>query len=108
MIRNINFDDIDLGRIPVKVKMELNPKQYELAQYVVSELRRSFPEIHAAIFEQVPNHSEYLQITILVERADEDRIIEIRTVGADIVSDILVDYGYMMLVGVYEYQPEFA
>ncbi len=106
MIRTIDFDTINLGGIPITVKMDLNSKQRELADYVVSELHRRYPQIHAAVYEPVPTYSDYLQIDILVEDTDEDTIIEIRTAGADIVSDILVDYGYMMLVGVYANQPE--
>ena len=108
MIRTIDFDAINLDGIPIAVKMELNSKQRELADYVVSELHSRFQEVCAAVYEPLPTYPEYLQIDILVENADDDTMIEIRTSGAEIVSDILVDYGYMMLVGVYENQLEFA
>ncbi len=101
MVLDIDFEAIDLHDISVKVEIDLNHKQRELADYVVSELRHHFPEVCAAVYEQVPTYSEYVQITIFARGADEDRISEIRSFGADIVSDILVDYGYMMLVGVH-------
>ncbi|MCU0427536.1 MAG: hypothetical protein MUF71_18130 [Candidatus Kapabacteria bacterium] len=106
MIRTINFNDIDLDGIPVSVKMNLNSKQRELADYVVSELRKCYKQVSSAVYAQAPTYSDYLEIDILTDGADEDTIIEMRTFGAEIVSDILVDYGYMMLVGVYENQPE--
>lgn len=101
MIRSIDFETTDIRNIPITVRIDLNHKQRELADYVVSEVRRTFPEVCGAVYEHVPTYPDYVQIELSAEDADEDRIIEIRSFGADIVSDILVDYGYMMLVGVH-------
>jgi hypothetical protein len=100
MITAIDFEAIDVRDILITVKMDLNHKQRELADHVVSELRRHFPEVQSVVYEQVPTYPQYLWIEITAPSPDEDREYEIRSRGAEMVSDILVDYGYMMLVSV--------
>ena len=77
--------------------MRINFKQEELIDELVNTLRIKFPEIELINITESPEDSESLWINITAPK-DEDIEIELREFASDKTTDILLDYGYHMLI----------
>ena len=75
----------------------LNFKQEELIRKLVTDLQKEFPEIKFINVTFSPENSNELWIRVTAPK-DEDREIALGEVAADKTMDILLDYGYHMLV----------
>lgn len=75
----------------------MNDKQKELSTMLFEKLKKQFPEIEfVGITESVENPNN-LRVKILMPD-DEDREIELREMASEISTDILLDYGYHILI----------
>lgn len=77
--------------------MRINFKQEELIDKLVNTLRNKFPEVEFIDITESPEDSESLWINVTAPQS-EDREIELREFASDKTTDILIDYGYHMLV----------
>ncbi len=77
--------------------MRINFKQEELIRKLIRTIRRKFPEVRLIDVTESPEGPETLWINITAPE-DEDREIELRRFGSDKAMDILLDYGYHMLI----------
>ncbi len=75
----------------------LNFKQEELIEELMCQIKEKFPEVELIDVTESCETSTTLWINITAPE-DEDREIELREFGSDKVTDILLDYGYHMLV----------
>ncbi len=75
----------------------INFKQEELIEDLIRHIRGKYPEVELIDFTESPEDPESLWINITAPE-DEDREIELRTFASDKATDILLDYGYHMLV----------
>ncbi|CAN2040992.1 conserved hypothetical protein [Candidatus Magnetomoraceae bacterium gMMP-15] len=75
----------------------INFKQEELIEKLINQIKEKFPEIDLINITESPEDPESLWIN-LTAPDDEDREIELREFSSDKVADILLDYGYHMLV----------
>ena len=74
-----------------------NEKQMELSNLLFSKLKQQFPEIELVnITESVENPNSIRVNTIMPD--DEDREIELREMASEISTDILLEYGYHILI----------
>jgi hypothetical protein len=75
----------------------LNPKQQELVEQLVRDIEAKFPE--AKFLDVFPSPESSNSLWIEVTRPDnEDREIELREYAAERAMDILLDFGYHLLV----------
>lgn len=77
--------------------MRINFKQEQLIDELINSLIKKFPEIKLVDITESPEDSESLWINITAP-GDEEREIELREFASDKTTDILIDYGYHMLV----------
>ncbi|MEZ4528827.1 MAG: hypothetical protein R2941_23190 [Desulfobacterales bacterium] len=77
--------------------MRINFKQEELIKKLMKSVKRKFPEVELINVSQSPEDSESLWIQVSAPK-DEDKEIELRAFASDKTTDILIDYGYHMLV----------
>jgi hypothetical protein len=77
--------------------MRLNFKQEELIEKLMNDIRKRFPEAELIDVTESPEGPETLWINMTAPD-DEDRKIELRQFGSEKVADILLDYGYHMLI----------
>ncbi len=75
----------------------INFKQEELIEELMCQIREKFPEVELIDVTESWETSTTLWINVTAPE-DEDRKIELREFGSDKVTDILLDYGYHMLV----------
>mgnify|MGYP006302326341 CR=1 FL=1 len=75
----------------------MNFKQEELIDELMIQIQERYPEVELIRVTESPESSSTLWIEVTAPE-DEDRRIEMREFGSDKVSDILLDYGYHMLV----------
>ncbi len=75
----------------------LNFKQEELIEELINYIRNKFPEIRFVGVSESPEDSESLWIRVTAPE-DEDRESELIRYSADKSMDILMDYGYHLLV----------
>lgn len=69
----------------------------ELSNVLYNKLKRKFPEIElVSITESVENPNS-IRVNIIMPD-DEDREIELREMAGEISTDILLDYGYHILI----------
>jgi hypothetical protein len=87
----------DLGNRRGIGKMSINFKQEELIDELVNTLIKKFPEVEFINISESPEDSESLWINVTSPK-DEDKEIELREFASDKTTDILIDYGYHMLV----------
>jgi hypothetical protein len=75
----------------------INFKQEELIDGLLREIREHYPEVELIkVMESAENPSTlWIRVTA---PDDEEREIEMREFASDKVADILLDYGYHMLV----------
>lgn len=75
----------------------INDKQKELSTMLFDKLKQQFPEIEFVdIVESVENPNN-LRVKIIMPD-NEDREIELREIASEISTDILLDYGYHILI----------
>lgn len=77
--------------------MRINFKQEELIEKLMNDIRQEFPEVELIDVTESPEGPETLWINMTAP-ADEDRKIRLREFGSEIATDILLDYGYHMLI----------
>ena len=70
-----------------------NHKQIELSNMLFSELKRRFPEIELDGITEAAENPNNIWVNIVMP-TDEDRLIELIELSAEISTDILEDYGY--------------
>jgi len=75
----------------------MNFKQEELIDELMIQIQERYPEVELIRVTESPESASTLWIEVTAPE-DEDRRIEMREFGSDKVSDILLDYGYHMLV----------
>ena len=75
----------------------INFRQEELIEEVVSHVREKFPEVRFIKVSESPEDPESLWIRVTAPE-DEDRESELTEYACDKTMDILMDYGYHMLV----------
>ncbi len=75
----------------------LNLKQEELVKQLVEEVREKFPEVQLLNVIPSPENPEDTWIRV-TSPSDEDRETALIEFSADRTIDILLDYGYHMLV----------
>lgn len=75
----------------------LNFKQEELIENLIKDIQKKFPEVE--LIDVVPSAETDRTLWIEVTRPDdEDREIELREYASEKTMNILLDYGYHMLV----------
>ena len=79
------------------IKMRINFKQEELIEKLMDDIRQEFPEVELIDVTESPEGHETLWINMTAPE-DEDREIKLRRFGSEKATDILLDYGYHMLV----------
>jgi hypothetical protein len=77
--------------------MRINSKQQELIQGLVEDLNRHFPDVEFVDITESPENPNDLWINV-TEPEDEDMEIELTKFFSEKSADILMDYGYHMLV----------
>ncbi len=77
--------------------MRINFKQEELIDKLLNTLGKKFPEVKFIDITESPEDADSLWINVTSPK-DEDREIELREFASDKTTDILIDYGYHMLV----------
>ncbi len=77
--------------------MRINTKQQELIQRLVEDLNRHFPDIKFVDVTESPENPNDLWINV-TRPEDDDREIELTDFFSEKTADILMDYGYHMLV----------
>jgi len=77
--------------------MRINFKQEELIEKLVNDIRKKFPEVEFISVTEGHEDPESLRINMTAPE-DEDREIALRRFGSNKTIDILLDYGYHMLV----------
>lgn len=77
--------------------MRINFKQEELIQNLLHDIKRVFPTVELVDITHSPEDSDSLWINVTAPE-NEDEEIELRSFASEITTDILVDYGYHMLV----------
>ncbi len=77
--------------------MRINFKQEELIEKLMNDIRQEFPEVRLIDVTESPDDPETLWINMTAPE-DEDRKIRLREFGSEIITDILLDYGYYFLI----------
>lgn len=75
----------------------INDKQIELSRMLFDKLKQEFPEIELVGITESAENPNNLWVKIIMPE-DEDREIELREMAAEISTDILLDYGYHILI----------
>jgi hypothetical protein len=79
-------------------KTMINFKQMELAEGLFNKLKAKFPEIELVNIVEHPENPNGLRVRIIMPE-DDDRRIALTETAAEISTDILLDYGYDILIG---------
>ncbi|QTA85285.1 hypothetical protein [Desulfonema magnum] len=77
--------------------MRINSKQQELIRGLVELLEENFPEIEFIDVTESPENPNDLWVNV-TRPYDEDRELELSEFFGDKCTDILMDYGYHILV----------
>ncbi|MEZ4526215.1 MAG: hypothetical protein R2941_09880 [Desulfobacterales bacterium] len=77
--------------------MRINSKQQEIIDGLLNDLQKHFPDVRFVDISESPENPNDLWINV-TEPDDEDREIELRKYFSEKCTDILLDYGYHMLV----------
>jgi hypothetical protein len=75
----------------------INFKQEELIERLMDQIRERFPEVRLIKIVESCEDPESLWVKV-TSPEDEDRELELRAFASDKVTDILLDYGYHILV----------
>ncbi len=74
-----------------------NDKQLELSQMLFAKVKDRFPEVELVDITETAYNPSNIWVNI-TRPSDEDRLIELEDVSAEISTDILLDYGYHITV----------
>ncbi|MBF0103312.1 MAG: hypothetical protein HQK77_20620 [Desulfobacterales bacterium] len=77
--------------------MRINFKQQELIENLIKSIHTKFPEVELINITESPEDFESLWINVTAP-SSEDREIELMSFSSDKAMDILMDYGYHMLI----------
>ena len=77
--------------------MRINFKQEELIKKIMRSVKRKFPEVEFIKVTESPEDPETLWINVTAPE-DEDREMALIELSGDKAMDILLDYGYHMLI----------
>ncbi len=77
--------------------MRINLKQKQLIDEMINKVKLQFPEIVYKNLEVSPDDPEHIWIIVEADM-DEDREILMRHYSAELQTDILMDYGYMISI----------
>jgi len=75
----------------------INMKMTELANDMFNRLKKKYPEIKLNGFSNSPESENSLWLNVAMP-SDEDREIEIREYAAEIATDVLDEYGFMLVL----------
>ncbi|MDM8516745.1 hypothetical protein QUF76_11135 [Desulfobacterales bacterium HSG16] len=75
----------------------INFKQQELIDDLMDRIKAKYPEVELIEIAESPEDPESLWVKVTAPD-DEDREIEMRQFGNERAFDILLDYGYHMMV----------
>ncbi|MDM8522306.1 hypothetical protein QUF80_02950 [Desulfococcaceae bacterium HSG8] len=75
----------------------LNFKQMELSRMLFRKLKEKFPEIELINITPTAYNPDSIWVNIIYPE-DEDREIELGEMASEITTDILLDYGYNILI----------
>lgn len=70
----------------------MNFKQEEVLQSIIAKLQEKFPEVQLVSVEELGADSFWVT---LIEPSDEDRQIELEALQGELVTDALMDYGFV-------------
>ncbi len=77
--------------------MKINFKQQELINDLMSFLKAKFPEIELIDISESPEDADSLWVNVTAPQ-NEEREFALREIACDKTTDILIDYGYHILV----------
>jgi hypothetical protein len=80
-----------------KFPEQLNHKQIELINQLAEEIQARFPEVKFVQASLSPEGANSLWLHF-TKPHDEDRLIEVGEYGSERTMDILLDYGYHMVI----------
>jgi len=75
----------------------INFKQRELSQMLFDKLKQRFSDLEMINIMEGPENPNHIWVNIIMPE-DEDREIKVYEEAGKISSDILMDYGYMILI----------
>ncbi len=75
----------------------INFKQQELIDSLLQAVKQKFPEVELISVTESPEDPADLWVNVTAP-SDEDREIELMEFAADKSTDILLDYGYQILI----------
>lgn len=75
----------------------INFKQQELIDDLLDSVQKKFPEVEFVAVTESPEDPADLWLNVTAP-ADDDRLLELVHFASDKSSDILLDYGYQILV----------
>jgi hypothetical protein len=75
----------------------INFKQQELIEKLIREVKEKFPEVEFISVNASPEDPADLWLNVTAPR-NEDREIELSEFAGERATDILLDYGYLILV----------
>jgi len=75
----------------------INFKQRELSQMLFDELKKQFPELELINIVESPENPNSIWVRVIMPD-NEDREFEVREMASEISADILMNYGYHILV----------
>ncbi len=75
----------------------INFKQRELSQMLFDNLKQQFPEIDLVEIVEGPENPNHVWVRIAMPE-NEDREIEAREMASEISTEILMDYGYLIII----------
>ena len=77
--------------------MKINFKQEALINELINFLKARFPEIELIDISESPEDADSLWVNVTAPQ-DEEREAALREIACDKTTDILIDYGYHILV----------
>lgn len=75
----------------------MNLKEIELSNQIFATLKQQFPEIDLVEIVESPIQRDSVRVRIVMPE-DEDREISMREKASEISTDILLEYGYHILI----------
>ncbi len=75
----------------------INFKQRELSELLFEKLKKKFPELELVDIIEGPENPNHIWVNVIMPD-DEDREIEVYEEAGKISTDILMDYGYMIII----------
>ncbi len=75
----------------------INFKQMELSHQLFDQIKVPFPEIELVSIVESPFQRDSIWVN-LIKPENDDRRLELNELAADISTDILMDYGYDIMI----------